>query len=116
MSIVKSKDKRSGITYVYESESYWDKEKKQPRSRRHLVGRLDEETGEVVPTDGRGKNRRNTKNKDASDTTLLSSATEEQLRARELEVKELRAEIAALKKERNRIKAQLQKMLSIFTD
>ena len=27
MSIVKLKDKRSGTTYVYESESYWDKEK-----------------------------------------------------------------------------------------
>ena len=31
MSIVKHTDKRSGITYVYESESYWDKDKKQPR-------------------------------------------------------------------------------------
>lgn len=36
MSIVKLKDKRTGTTYVYESESYWDKEKKQPRSRRKL--------------------------------------------------------------------------------
>jgi hypothetical protein len=27
MSIVKLKDKRTGTTYVYESESYWDKEK-----------------------------------------------------------------------------------------
>ena len=32
MSIVKNKDKRTGITYVYESQSYWDKEKKQPRA------------------------------------------------------------------------------------
>ena len=50
MSLVKLKDKRSGTTYVYESESYWDKEKKQPRSRRKLIGKLDEETGEIVPT------------------------------------------------------------------
>lgn len=27
MSLVKSRDNRTGITYVYESESYWDKEK-----------------------------------------------------------------------------------------
>ena len=39
MSIVKLKDKRTGTTYVYESESYWDKEKKQPRSRRKLIAR-----------------------------------------------------------------------------
>ena len=48
MAIVKQLDKRSGITYVYESTSYWDKEKKQPRSKRTLVGKIDEETGEKV--------------------------------------------------------------------
>lgn len=53
MAIIHQKDKRSGITYVYESVSYWDKEKKQSRSRRKLIGRLNEETGEVLPTDGR---------------------------------------------------------------
>ena len=60
MAIVKQYDKRSGNTYVYESTSYWDKEKKQPRSRRKLIGRLDPETGNVVPTDGRGKRRSQT--------------------------------------------------------
>ena len=50
MGIIYQKNKRVGITYVYESESYWDKEKKQPRSRRKLIGRLDEVTGESVPT------------------------------------------------------------------
>ena len=63
MSYVNQLDKRSGITYVYESISYWDKEKKQPRSKRKLVGRLDPETGDIIPTDGRGK-RRNQKNLD----------------------------------------------------
>jgi len=58
MALIKHLDKRSGITYVYESESFWDKEKKQPRSRRKLIGRLDRETGEIVKTDGRGKRRR----------------------------------------------------------
>lgn len=57
MSIVHQKDKRSGITYVYESNAYWDKEKQQSRSKRTLIGRLNEETGEVIPTDGRGKKR-----------------------------------------------------------
>ena len=57
-SIIKSLDKRTGITYVYESTSYWDKEKKQPRSKRVLIGKLDPETGETVPTDGRGNRRK----------------------------------------------------------
>lgn len=55
MSIVHQKDKRSGITYVYESQARWDKEKKQSRSIRRLIGRLDDQTGEVIQTDGRGR-------------------------------------------------------------
>ena len=57
-SIIKRLDNRTGITYVYESTSYWDKEKKQPRSKRVLIGKLDPDTGKVVPTDGRGKRRK----------------------------------------------------------
>ena len=57
MSLIKQKDKRSGITYVYESISYWDKDKKQSRSKRRLKGRLNEQTGEIIPTDGRCKKR-----------------------------------------------------------
>jgi len=53
MSIVKQLDKRSGITYAYESISWWDKEKKQSRSTRRLIGRVDEESGEIMLTDGR---------------------------------------------------------------
>jgi len=57
MSIINHLDKRSGITYVYESTAYWDKEKKQARSHRTLIGRLDTTTGQIVQTDGRGKHR-----------------------------------------------------------
>jgi transposase len=55
MSLVRQLDNRSGITYVYESVSTWDKEKKQSRSKRTLIGKVDIETGEIVPTDGRMK-------------------------------------------------------------
>src|SRR3990167_7641282 len=34
-------NKRNGITYVYESTSYWNKEKKQPRSKQVCIGKLD---------------------------------------------------------------------------
>ncbi|GEM_PF-1070534 len=54
-AIIYQTDKRSGITYAYESISYWDKEKKQSRARRTLIGRVDKETGEIVPTDGRNR-------------------------------------------------------------
>ena len=56
-SIIKKFNKQTGVTYVYESESYWDKEKKQPRSRRKLIGKIDEKTGEIVQTGGRGSRK-----------------------------------------------------------
>jgi len=61
MAIVFQPDPRSGITYAYESVSTWDKEKKQSRSKRTLIGRLNEETGEIVPTDGRMKGEKTPK-------------------------------------------------------
>jgi len=61
MAIIKQYDKRSGITYVYESKAYWDKEKKMSRAKRTLIGRLDPETGEVIPTDGRNRTRKSRK-------------------------------------------------------
>lgn len=54
-AIIHQTDKRSGITYAYESVSYWDKEKKQSRAKRTLIGRVDSESGEIIPTDGRGR-------------------------------------------------------------
>jgi hypothetical protein len=50
MAIVHQYDKRIGVTYAYESTSYWDIEKKQSRSIRHLIGIVDPETGEIKPT------------------------------------------------------------------
>lgn len=55
MAIIRQSDKRSGITYVYDSRSYRDPEAKKVRSKRTLIGKLDPETGEIVPTDGHGK-------------------------------------------------------------
>ena len=41
MAIVTQTDKRSGITYAYDTEYYWDKSKKQSRSKRICVGKVD---------------------------------------------------------------------------
>jgi transposase len=37
-------------TYVYEVTSYWDKDKKQPRQKRVLLGRKDPVTGKIIPS------------------------------------------------------------------
>jgi hypothetical protein len=50
MSIVYLKNKKNGVTYVYESRGYWDKEKQQARNNRVCIGKLDPDTGEFVPS------------------------------------------------------------------
>lgn len=49
-------NKERGVTYVYESVSYWDKDLKQPRSKRKLIGKRDAD-GNLVPTGSRGRKR-----------------------------------------------------------
>ena len=49
-AIVYQTNKKTGVTYAYESTSYWDKDKKQSRSKRKCIGRVDPVTQEVVPT------------------------------------------------------------------
>ena len=48
--IVYQTDKKTGTKFAYESVSYWDKEKKQPRSKRKYLGKVDPETGEIIPS------------------------------------------------------------------
>jgi hypothetical protein len=55
-AIVRQRDPRTGITYAYESVSYWDKEKQQSRAKRKLIGRVDPETGQIVPTHKKASN------------------------------------------------------------
>ena len=55
MAIVTQTDKRTGITYAYETQYHWDKEKKQSRSKRVCVGKVDPATGKIIPTRGRAK-------------------------------------------------------------
>ena len=50
MSLVYLKNKANGVTYVYESSGYWDKEKQQARNIRKCIGKLDPATGKLVPS------------------------------------------------------------------
>ena len=57
MAIVTQTDKRTGITYAYETQYFWDKEKQQSRAKRVCVGKVDPTTNEIIPTRGRAKKR-----------------------------------------------------------
>ncbi len=63
MSIVYQLNKQTGITYAYENKAYWDKEKQQSRAKRKLIGKVDKETGEIIPTRAYNKQKPNNNSK-----------------------------------------------------
>ena len=93
MGIVYQTDKRSGITYAYENKAYWDKEKKQSRSKRTLIGRVDPETCKIILTDGPCKKRSPAYQEDAANQIPKT-------------LKECRAEILRLLEENRSLKEQ----------
>ena len=97
MAIIKQFDKRSGITYVYDSKSYYDKEKKCSRAKRTLIGKLDPETGEIIPTDGRNKGA-----KSKPDSPAPEIDSDKRIQELEDENRQLKLQIKALKKELER--------------
>ena len=96
MGIVYQKDSRSGITYAYDNISFWDKDLKRSRSKRTLIGRVDQETGKIIPTDGRCKKR--SPSYQGDDDSYRMPKT----------MKEMRAEIKRLLEENESLKEQLR--------
>ena len=56
--IIRSYNKATGTTYVYESQSYRDPITKRPKSHRRCIGKIDPETNEIVPTGKRGRRKK----------------------------------------------------------
>ncbi len=91
-SIVYQIDKKTGAKYAFESTSYWDKDKKQPRSRRRYLGKVDPETGDIIPSRGR------TTHSGEGETihTDEISALHNEIRERDQTIDRLRGEIDVL--------------------
>lgn len=96
MAIIFQHDKRSGITYAYDSKSYYDKTTKFSRAKRTLIGRVDPASGEIVPTDGRNKRKKDKDIPVAVDKDKLISQLQDENR-------QLKLQVSALEKELNRL-------------
>ena len=116
MSIVKSTNKKTGITYVYESESYWDPQLKQPRNHRKLIGKLDD-AGNIVPTGKPGRKRKEDTSgngKDLEELLKASSYYEERWRQAETQVVLLQKQVKKLEKEKETILSCLEDILKKY--
>ena len=126
MAIIKQYHKDTDTTYVYESISYWDEEKKQSRSNRRLIGKLDPETGEIIPTGKRGRKPKEASAQAAGANAELPQLYEEsQARIKELtlmidkkdhEIESLRKEIRCLRDAFSQIDKRLSQCRDICTE
>lgn len=130
MAIIKQYRPDRDVTYCYESVSYWDPELKQARSKRKLIGKLDPETGEIVPTSGKPGRKKGSKNKSreekAQDHQQVADAMNDHYRSlyekqkdkneqlRE-EVKALKKSLSALEKERNQLLNTMEKAVAMLS-
>ena len=109
MAIVKQYHKDTDTTYVYESTSYWDAEKGQSRSRRKVIGKIDPVTGEVVPTGGRGRKKKDPDATPAEAPRKSLPEDTETIRRQQIEISGLSEKIAALEAENKRLKGIIRK-------
>ena len=107
MALVKAKNIKSGITYVYDSTSYWDKEKKQPRNKRKLIGKVDEQTGEIVPTRKRAKTDQPNRRTTVTEPCNLCRAYENRVADMEASMLSQAVEIAGLMAQRKELASKL---------
>ena len=105
-SIVYQIDKKTGAIYAFESVSYWDKDKKQPRSKRRYLGKVDPETGEIIPSRGRTVH---SEEKASEETTILPALYKE-IEERDRTIKELRRDLDEVTEKYNQLLTTVQKI------
>ena len=113
MGIVKYKNPKTGIIYCYESTPKWDPEKGQARPTRTYLGRWDEETQSIIPTNGR-RGRPKKQEVPAEGSTIDNSAAE--LSACREELARCREELEAVKRENARLLKQCSTFRNIISD
>ena len=107
MAIVKQTNKRTGLTYAYESCSYRDPETHQPKSKRRLIGRVDDVTGEIIPT--RGRRRKSGLDADLNTTSEVTPETVQ------MDIlKEKDAIITKLRQENRRLRREKEEFLALL--
>jgi transposase len=73
-NVVYQENKKSGVIYAYEDHPYWDSIKKQSRSNRTCLGKVDTDSGRIVPTRGR-RSLKQMQQGDTSNTDFVERTT-----------------------------------------
>ena len=119
MAIIKQYHKDTDTTYVYDSQSYWDAEKGQSRSRRKLLGKLDPKTGEIIPTGQRGRRKKESPVDDPAQVeakvTAATAGYLEKIQQQELTIRQQQAQITELSRRIVQMEDMISKAAAILS-
>lgn len=105
---------KNGAKYAYESVSYWDAEKKAPRSKRRYLGKVDPETGQIVKA---REKKGGGKAPDSCDEVVMR--LKEQLEEKDARIRDLQRQLeeaAAKYREAADIVLSVQKLAGAFRE
>lgn len=114
MAIVHVYNRARGVTYVYDSHSYWDKDLKQPRSTRKLIGKLDPVTGEIVPTGKRGRPKKEQSPEKNYGHSASVDQTMRLLEEKDAEILSLKKQLSAAEQESANYRRLIQQVQAIL--
>jgi hypothetical protein len=117
MSIVRYTNKKTGTVTLYESTSHYDPETKQSRPIRKYLGKLDPETGELIPSKKRKKKEEQPPS--GSSDLKLSNALQEKTRdcmEKERRIRELEEELVKLRSSMSRIAIASRSIMEISSE
>ena len=118
MAIIKQYHKDTDTTSVYDSQSYWDAEKGQSRSKRKLLGKLDPKTGEIIPTGQRGRKKKDHPAEDPTQVEAkVAAATAgylEKIQQQEQTIRQQQAQITELSKRITQMEDTISKAAAIL--
>lgn len=101
MSISKSFNKQTNTWYVYETDFVWDEAKQKKVQKRRCVGKIDPETGNVIPT-----------KKGSLDASLLANANQNVLDELLFCISDMEHSLSAMQTELKQVKERVLKLSS----
>lgn len=111
--IVYQTDKRTGIKYAYESISYWDRDKKQPRSKRKYLGKVDPVSGEILTSRSRKRGITGSSQEESSVCGPDIMQLQKELLEKDAQIETLRKEIQTLATRCGKAEALISRIASL---
>ena len=120
MSIIKQYHKDTDTTYVYESKSFWDPEKKQSRSKRTVIGKIDPETGEIIPTRKKGRAKStesiDTQSDEVKRITELYESAKNEIISLKSELRDTKTRLVEIERRNRKLEEALKKVVTITSE